>query len=255
MLDRRPKMTSVSLIDSASSSPRYQQVRREMLRRIATGRYPVGTQIDREDRLAVEFDVSRSTIRKAFELLTDEGVLSREQGRGTFVRRTPDLFLDFQYSASITDLLERSRRGRTSGSHIDIRPVASFPPEVRANLEGAESGLHVERILLADTRPVTRITDYVAASVAHAVSLDTMASVGIMAALEAHGIALVRARSIITAEETTAEVARSLGQPAGSAVLREERVLYGADDVPLVFTVTLHVGGMYGYVVDYAPSV
>ncbi|MGY1836518.1 FadR/GntR family transcriptional regulator [Blastococcus sp. SYSU DS0510] len=56
-----------------------------LLATVADGRYPPGSRLPRESVLAEEARVSRLTLREAVRVLRDKGVLSVEQGRGTFV--------------------------------------------------------------------------------------------------------------------------------------------------------------------------
>jgi GntR family transcriptional regulator, uxu operon transcriptional repressor len=49
-----------------------------------------GTRLPTERQLALDLGVSRSAIRHAMALLQAEGHVSREVGRGTFLRRVPD---------------------------------------------------------------------------------------------------------------------------------------------------------------------
>jgi DNA-binding FadR family transcriptional regulator len=49
-----------------------------------------GTRLPTERRLALDLGVSRSAIRHAMTLLQAEGHVSREVGRGTFLRGVPD---------------------------------------------------------------------------------------------------------------------------------------------------------------------
>ncbi|MGC0316234.1 GntR family transcriptional regulator [Kitasatospora acidiphila] len=64
----------------------YQQVAHEMRRSVARGRWKPGEKIPTEDQLTVMYGVSRATIRQAVAELRNEGLVSVEQGRGTFVR-------------------------------------------------------------------------------------------------------------------------------------------------------------------------
>jgi DNA-binding FadR family transcriptional regulator len=52
---------------------------------VASGRWPVGERIPVEAELVKHFGVGRNTVREALQALVHAGVLSREQGRGTFV--------------------------------------------------------------------------------------------------------------------------------------------------------------------------
>lgn len=69
-----------------SNRPLYLQVRDALVERIASGRVLPGSAIPSEGDLAREIGVSAGTIRKALQLLEKEHLISRRQGRGTFVR-------------------------------------------------------------------------------------------------------------------------------------------------------------------------
>ena len=56
-----------------------------MIRRIATGEWSPGAALPSEARLAVDFGVSQGTVRKAIEKLAAQNLVTRQQGRGTFV--------------------------------------------------------------------------------------------------------------------------------------------------------------------------
>ena len=73
------------MIDSALALPLYHQVAGILRQRIEEGVYPAGARLNSEDELAVEFDVSRATVRQAMSELALEGRVIRRRGRGTFV--------------------------------------------------------------------------------------------------------------------------------------------------------------------------
>ncbi|AGZ34039.1 GntR family transcriptional regulator [Pseudomonas sp. SWI6] len=67
--------------------PRYQLLRDHLVEQIANNRWRPGEAIPTEAALSAEFDMSVGTVRKAVDALVAEGVLERQQGRGTFIRR------------------------------------------------------------------------------------------------------------------------------------------------------------------------
>lgn len=67
------------------SPPRYLVVVETLRRRIAKGIYPVGAKIPNEQELAREFGISVMTVRQGVGLLERQGLMARQQGRGTFV--------------------------------------------------------------------------------------------------------------------------------------------------------------------------
>src|SRR5208283_2234760 len=63
------------------------QVESFLLSRIGSDAWPVGAKIPSERELAVELDVSRTTVRNAVLALTARGLFERSVGQGTFVKR------------------------------------------------------------------------------------------------------------------------------------------------------------------------
>lgn len=52
---------------------------------IAEGEFAVGQRLENERQLALRFGVSRGTVRQALKILTQERLIIRHQGRGTFI--------------------------------------------------------------------------------------------------------------------------------------------------------------------------
>lgn len=69
----------------ASGAPIYKEIKQALMRRLASGDWKPGEAIPSEARLGQEFGVAIGTIRKAVDELSDENILIRQQGRGTFV--------------------------------------------------------------------------------------------------------------------------------------------------------------------------
>ncbi len=67
------------------SQPRYAAIKAHIRAQIESGEWPAHFRVPSENQLAQDFNVSRMTARRALSELTDEGVLIRSQGLGTFV--------------------------------------------------------------------------------------------------------------------------------------------------------------------------
>lgn len=83
--DRITAMSKLRTTYARSRVPLYIQVASALRRRIETGQWRLGQQISTLEELEREFEVARVTVRQAVELLQNEGLVRREQGRGTFV--------------------------------------------------------------------------------------------------------------------------------------------------------------------------
>src|SRR3954470_21771671 len=93
--------------------PRYQQLRDHLVQRIAAGEWAPGEAIHTEAELSTAYEVSTGTLRKAIDLLVADGVLTRSQGKGTFVRRPSfdsSLFRFFRFKSADGDTVRPAAR-------------------------------------------------------------------------------------------------------------------------------------------------
>ena len=74
------------------SKPKYTAVANTILRAVEMGRWKPGDQLPSESELAEKMHVSLGTVQRALKVLTDQGLVLRHHGRGTFVGtgRAPD---------------------------------------------------------------------------------------------------------------------------------------------------------------------
>ena len=68
-----------------SMVPLYQQLSEKIKQQITDGKLKAGDKLMTEAEFSQHFEVSRITVRKAIELLADDGFVVRKQGIGTFV--------------------------------------------------------------------------------------------------------------------------------------------------------------------------
>jgi GntR family transcriptional regulator len=74
-------------IDRDGPIPPYRQVAAILRERIETGAIPPGRRIPSLVELEQEFDAARDTLRKAVQVLKDEGLVETVVGMGVFVIR------------------------------------------------------------------------------------------------------------------------------------------------------------------------
>ncbi|MFN3901667.1 MAG: histidine utilization repressor [Alishewanella aestuarii] len=64
---------------------KFAEIKEFMLRQIESGAWPEHSRVPSENELAEQFSVSRMTARRALQELTEQGILYRTQGVGSFV--------------------------------------------------------------------------------------------------------------------------------------------------------------------------
>ncbi len=132
--------------------PRYQLLRDHLLAQIAAHRWRPGEAIATEAALASEFDMSVGTVRKAVDALVVEGVLERQQGRGTFVRRP-----QFQSSLFRFFRFESPDGGRAlpESRILSVEPLPAPAAVAQAlGLSEGDPAIHIVRVRLLADKPV-----------------------------------------------------------------------------------------------------
>jgi GntR family transcriptional regulator len=76
-------------IDFRSGIPIYLQVVERIKERIASGSIKPGDQLPTVRSMALELRVNFNTIARAYRILDETGVISTQQGRGTYVLNIP----------------------------------------------------------------------------------------------------------------------------------------------------------------------
>ncbi|AAZ26391.1 MULTISPECIES: histidine utilization repressor [Colwellia] len=64
---------------------KYTMIKQYICEHIESGEWPQNAKVPSENELTQQFDVSRMTARRALQELTEQGILVRSQGAGTFV--------------------------------------------------------------------------------------------------------------------------------------------------------------------------
>jgi len=138
--------------------PKYFQIANSLHGQISSGAYKENDQLPNEDELSVQFQASRGTIREAIRLLIGEGLLRREQGRGTFVNSLQHSSL-FTLTSFNEEMMRQNRVPATRLIAADILPADE---EIANKLEiplGVHV-IHITRLRMADGRPIAFETRY-----------------------------------------------------------------------------------------------
>jgi GntR family transcriptional regulator len=76
-------------IDFRSGIPIYLQVVERIKERLAAGRLKPGDQLPTVRSLALELRVNFNTIARAYRIMDESGIISTQQGRGTYILEMP----------------------------------------------------------------------------------------------------------------------------------------------------------------------
>ncbi|TDR73604.1 histidine utilization repressor [Paludibacterium purpuratum] len=119
-----------------NATPRYQQIKQDLLDRIAAGEWAVGEAIPPEQTLARDFGVARMTVNRALQDLTQAGVLVRRRGSGTYVA-PPRIHTSLLQIRNIADeIAERGHHHDSALLRLETVPATAD----QALLFGIEAG-------------------------------------------------------------------------------------------------------------------
>ena len=192
---------------------RYHQIADELRQRVSAGTYAAGGVLPSESELSSEFGVSRVTIRKALEVLREDGLVDARQGFGWFVAGEPVR----QPLARLATIEEQMRDSGVKPERRVLEFAFEKAPRDVAKALGAQQTLRVRRVNLADGQPFAIVTVWCAADLAQHLS---RADVERSPFYELLDVPLSGATQTIGADAASPEEARLLKVPNGSPVLR-----------------------------------
>jgi GntR family transcriptional regulator len=222
---------------------RYQSIADAMRARIESGEFAPARLLPSEAELSSLYDASRVTVRRALELLRDEGLVDSRQGFGWFVAADP-----VRQSLARLGTIESqlAQEGVDSTRRVlDFRFV-SAPKRVRSLLD-CETVLRVRRLNLADGEPFALVTVWCPEQYGASLS---RADVERSPFYELMGVELGGATQTIGAAAATAHDAELLRIPVGSPVLRCERVTQSTTGEPVLVSEHVFPGHLTEFVVD-----
>lgn len=228
--------------------PRYYEIEQALRARIAELR--PDDPLPSDAMLCEEFGVSRMTARNAVQRLTQEGLVYRVPGRGTFVAEPP---VHRQAGSLLSFTEEMRRRGRTPSSRLLERVVREPRPAEasRLQLDPGEEVIAVRRLRVADDEPLAIEEAVFPATVAPLIEKADLEHRSLHDTLVEGGYVPTMGRARLGAEAAGDEDAALLGVAPGSPLLVEKRVIHDQDGHPLELCESRYAGERYGLDVQF----
>jgi GntR family transcriptional regulator len=196
---------------------------------VSGGRQP-GSTLPGEVRLAETFGVSRVTVRRALEALSEAGLIRRRAGSGTTV--APMNGASEAITADFATLMPQLvAMGSGSTARLLSFAYVTVPDPVRIAL-GLEEGARVQRavrVRASEGRVFSHLTTHVPEAVAAHYSEADLATTPLYKLLERSGVKVDHATQTISATLATPEVAAALDLAPGAALIAVTRVVHDAD--------------------------
>ncbi|MQA85552.1 MAG: UTRA domain-containing protein [Streptosporangiales bacterium] len=229
----------------AGGSPKYVVIAEALRRRCRA--LPPGSKLPPESELALEFGVSRMTLRQAVQRLVEEEMVDRIAGRGTYVRRPP-----LAKGPTLTSFTEDMRaRGLRPSSRLVGWARTAAPAEVARALALApgDAVLAVERLRSADDEPVCLELAHLPARLEPLLGAGDLEG-SLYEALLRIGVRVTAGTRRVHAVALTPREAMLLGRPAGSPGLEVVHLVRDQRRRPIEYARSLYRPDRYELVAE-----
>lgn len=217
-------------LQRGSPLPLYYQIANNIRSRIDAREWVASEQLPSEETLASTFNVSPLTVRQALGLLSTQGTVRREQGRGTFVTEQAEglgnkvrLTVPLeQITAGIEDLPVRVIDKQEVQSPRSVLELLGIPR--------GEGAIRIRRLRLHGRTPITYAIAYVPKSLGGRLTTAELRSPLLIKVLERkRGVFFSEVDQTIEASVADDETAGHLAVMVGSPVLVVHRTYAFAD--------------------------
>lgn len=232
-------------VDHTSGVPLYVRVREKLRQELS--QMEQGEAIPVELELERKFGVSRITIRRAVEDLVAEGLLIRQQGRGTFVQ-SPKLTHQLNLITSWTEQLKRlGFVPRTAHRRVSReKPLAHIAEAL--GLGADDHVIRIERVRLANREPISYMINYLPEKLVPGLIAHKPSDESLYEYLSAeYGLVPAMAVDTVGTRPATEEEMRVLRIEHKAPVLNVRRLTYLEDGTPLEVAIVASRGDRYQY--------
>lgn len=230
------------------SSPIYIQIHNKIKQEIEDNRWAVGDRIPSERDLALQFGVSRMTLRQAIQTLVDEGILERQIGSGTFVARKK-VQEKMSGVTSFTELTEAQGKTPSSKTVSYLVTSASISESEHLALKAGEKVLRMERIRYADDVPICFEVATVPYELIKHYNRKQITS-SLYRTLEEHGLKIGHAQQTVSSMLASEKIAEYLELKRGAAILRLRQITQLGDGRPFEYVRTQYAGERFEFYLE-----
>jgi GntR family transcriptional regulator len=218
-----------------STRPLYLQVKDMLIQRIAAGAWKPGAAIPNEIELSRELGISVGTVRKALDEMESERLISRRQGRGTFVIDQTSNEHAVRFS-NIRDTNGIRITGEVESCSV-AAAAASDAESRRLQLRISEPIFHIHRVRTHKDAPLMVEDATVPQSRFPGLPQEEDVSLSIVVLAHRYGVLLGRADEKVGATTAKGGIAKALKVAEGTPLLTLDSVVYAIDGRPIEWRV------------------
>lgn len=229
-------------VSRSSKVPLYYQLYEILHEGLQQGRWQPEQQLPTEAELEAQYDVSRATVRQAFDLLVNQGWVYRRRGQGTFVSRPA---FEQNLNRIVSFWQDMHQRGLKPGTRVlasELLPAGEQVADALA-IELGEELASLVRLRLADDEPLSIEHSLLVHRYCPGVLNQDYENQSLRKTLaDQYNMPIVAARQKIRAVAATDEQASLLSIEPNDPLLYIERISLTENELPVEF-LRIHLRG------------
>lgn len=231
--------------------PRYVQLAEVFRQRLDKGHWGPGSVLPSIDQLMQEFDVARVTVRQAIALLADEGLLSPQRGRGTFVTGIPGSRRRLRVETTLDDLVAMYSGDRPD--HATLAEGVADPTLSETDGIKAPKYYYLRRVHSRTGERYCVISIYIDHRVFRRAQARFRRELALPVLTSLPGLEIASARQTLTISTADVDTSRLIGVPVNAPVGEVRRVLCGRDGTVIYLAEVTYRGDYIHLEMDLKP--
>ena len=225
-----------------SALPRYSQLKEIIREEIRSQQWLPGTLLPSERLLVARYGVSRMTVRQALLELVNEGIVYREQGKGTFVKQLPYQMITNRLSG-FTELVTMQRQRPGTKLLSAAMWAANEAVATRLRVKPGIPVLRLSRLRYANEKPLALEHAHISFMGCERLLEDDLEQLSLYRLLEEkYGLPLLKAEQEFAVGVLGQEESSYFNLPVGSPAYFPQSVAYTEHDQPVEYTMAVLCG-------------
>ncbi|GLB47194.1 GntR family transcriptional regulator [Philodulcilactobacillus myokoensis] len=231
------------------SLPIYIRIHNDIRRKVENNQWQIGSQIPPERELAIQYHVSRMTLRQAIHTLVDEGILDHHIGSGTFVAHRK---VQEQMSGitSFTDIMLEQQKIPSSKTISYYTVAPSLSEMEKLHIKQNNRVLRMERIRYGNDVPICFEVATIPSHFVSGLSKDDVSGSLYRVLKEKKHLIPGKARQMFSATLASERIADYLKIKKGDAILYLRQTTALKDGTPFEYVRSQYVGKRFEFYLE-----
>lgn len=201
---------------------------------------PDNSFIGSERELATAFEVSRQTIRRALEILKEEGVVYKIPYKGYFKKQKDDRYTDYELNTFVGLFEDAERQNKEVYSKVIQQTIIEGDKNITDKLQ-TEEGTELfvlERLRYIENKPMCLVKTYIILENKSNLLEADFSQESLYKKLKEDNVHLVKANRAIEVRTPTVKDMHMLGLSSHEPVIALESLVFTKNDNPFEYTVS-----------------